>query len=359
MANEVIVEPYNPNWPLQFEEIKRTLWSVVGGFATSVEHVGSTSVPGLAAKPILDIDIVIKDMALLDRAIPALSHLGYEHRGNLGIEGREAFRAKNPLHEHNLYVCLEGGLALRNHLCLRDSLRTDAALRDEYATIKFRLAREFPDSIDHYIEGKTEFILRVLRTHGHDPESLEQIRLVNLAPVTSAPPTIETKRASESDALTLAELGRSTFVETFAQHNTEEDMDLYVTATFAIDKQLAEIRDPNRWIEIAWSGERATGFLHLVRSEPDPSVTGSKPIELLRLYVDSRWHGKGVGAALMKRSLEIARAEGFETLWLGVWEKNLRAQAFYAKYGFTSVGRHIFKLGTDEQTDFILVRSLK
>jgi GrpB-like predicted nucleotidyltransferase (UPF0157 family)/ribosomal protein S18 acetylase RimI-like enzyme len=359
MTNEVVVEPYNPDWPNQFEEIKRTLWSAVGEFATSIEHVGSTSVPGLAAKPILDIDIVIHDMSLLDRAILALGELGYEHRGNLGIEGREAFRAQNPTHRHNLYVCLENCLALRNHLCLRDALRAIPSLRDEYAAIKFRLAREFPDSIDHYIEGKTEFILRVLHTHGHDPESLEQIRLANLAPPAHARPTMKIRRASESDAQALANLGQSTFVETFAEYNTKEDMDLYVTKTFGAEKQMKEIRDPNRWIEIAWSGEQAVGFLHLVRSKPDSSVTGPKPIELLRLYVDSRWHGKGIGAALMERTIEIARKEGFQTLWLGVWEKNFRAQAFYAKHGFNSVGRQVFKLGTDEQNDFIMVIDLR
>ncbi|MBY0371493.1 GNAT family N-acetyltransferase, partial [bacterium] len=123
-------------------------------------------------------------------------------------------------------------------------------------------------------------------------------------------------------------------------------------------KQLLEIRDPNRWIEIAWLEKRAVGFLHLIRSAPDPSVTGPEPVELLRLYVESRCHGNGVGPALMNRSIEIAQRQGFKTFWLGVWERNLRAQAFYEKFGFKRVGSHNFKVGSDDQMDLIMTRSI-
>ncbi|MEK7355384.1 MAG: GNAT family N-acetyltransferase [Bdellovibrionota bacterium] len=160
--------------------------------------------------------------------------------------------------------------------------------------------------------------------------------------------------ATSADAQTLAEIGRATFIETFAKDNTQEDMDAYVAATFGAEKQLEEIRDPKRRIEIAWIENQSAGFLHLLAGTPDSAVTGPKPIEILRLYVDSRWHGKGVGAALMERCLQIAREEGFETIWLGVWERNFRAQSFYKKYGFTTVGKHIFRLGSDDQTDLIM-----
>ncbi|MFL5814064.1 MAG: GNAT family N-acetyltransferase [Bdellovibrionia bacterium] len=169
---------------------------------------------------------------------------------------------------------------------------------------------------------------------------------------------IEIRRALESDAQILTELGRTTFVDTFAKDNSQEDMDLYLAETFGVDKQLKEIRDPNRYIAIAWEGNVAAGFFHLAKSAPDPSVAGPHPVEILRLYVDSRWHGKGVGAALMERCIQLAREEGFQTLWLGVWERNFRAQAFYGKYGFTTVGKHVFRLGTDDQTDLIMVRSI-
>ncbi|MES2964177.1 MAG: GNAT family N-acetyltransferase [Bdellovibrionota bacterium] len=170
---------------------------------------------------------------------------------------------------------------------------------------------------------------------------------------------IEIKHATESDAQTLAELGRSTFIETFAKDNRQEDMDMYLAKTFGLDIQREEIRDPNRIIEIAWSENQPAGFLHLLMNgETDPSVKGERPIELLRLYVDSKWHGHGAGAALMDRCLSLARDGGFKTIWLGVWERNFRAQAFYKKHGFEVVGQHIFRLGTDDQLDLIMARSL-
>jgi GrpB-like predicted nucleotidyltransferase (UPF0157 family) len=182
MSKPVVVEVYNPQWPLQFQELHSLLWPAVKDVALSIEHVGSTSVPGLAAKPVLDIDIVISDMSKLERVIMGLAGLGYEHRGNLGIEDREAFRHPQPRYKHNLYVCPQTSIALINHLSLRDTLRADAGLRDEYAKLKFELAQKFPNSIDDYLEGKTAFILRILEKNGLTPERLEEIRLANLAP---------------------------------------------------------------------------------------------------------------------------------------------------------------------------------
>src|SRR4051812_16305253 len=102
---------------------------------------------------------------------------------------------------------------------------------------------------------------------------------------------IEIKRASISDVQTLTDLGRKTFIETFSKHNREEDMNLYVSETFNSEKQLSEIKDPNRYIEIAWIENQPVGFLHLLNGSCDPSVKGSKPIEILRLYANSKWHG--------------------------------------------------------------------
>ena len=182
MAKSVIVENYHEDWANQFAELRTRLWPAVKDFALSIEHVGSTSVPGLAAKPVIDIDIIIPDMSFLDLAVQKLGALGYEHRGNMGIEDREAFRTKSSLHAHHLYVCPEHSIALRNHLCLRDALRADPKLRDEYGALKFDLAKEFPHSIDDYIEGKTAFILKILQNYGYGPDSLEAIRIANLAP---------------------------------------------------------------------------------------------------------------------------------------------------------------------------------
>jgi GNAT superfamily N-acetyltransferase len=169
---------------------------------------------------------------------------------------------------------------------------------------------------------------------------------------------IQLTRATAKDAKTLSELSRTTFIDTFAAANDPEDMKIYVNKNFGEIQQLAEINDPERIIEIAWSKNKAIGFLHLKKGKPESSIKGASPVELLRLYVDSNWHGKGIGALLMNRAIEIAKADGFKTLWLGVWEKNFRAQSFYKKFGFTPVGQHFFLLGNDLQTDLLLSLSL-
>lgn len=167
---------------------------------------------------------------------------------------------------------------------------------------------------------------------------------------------IEIRRASPADAKVLTELGKSTFLETYSKDNKKEDMDMYLSQTFAVDKQLNEINDPNSFIEMAWVNGQAVGYLHLKTSRPDSSVTGARPIEIFRLYVDSRWQGKGVGPGLMDKCIRLASEKGFQTLWLGVWERNFKAQSFYKKYDFRIQGHHIFQLGNDEQTDLIMSR---
>jgi len=168
---------------------------------------------------------------------------------------------------------------------------------------------------------------------------------------------LEFKRVTEADVEILAEFGRETYHDTFAEHNTPEDMAAYLGEAFAREKQLREIQDPNRIIEIAWIDGEPAGYFQLVHGNPDLSVKGPRPIEIMRLYAGKKWHGRGVGAALMERALELGRQNGFETAWLGVWEKNFRALAFYAKQGFVRVGEHGFQLGSDLQTDFILART--
>jgi len=105
-------------------------------------------------------------------------------------------------------------------------------------------------------------------------------------------------------------------------------------------------------------GEQPIGYAKLRTGTTDPSVTGPDPVELERLYVDRNAIGHGVGAALMRASLGAARSAGHRTLWLGVWERNIRAISFYAKWGFETVGDHVFRLGADAQRDLIMERSV-
>ncbi len=127
MPQPITVVDYDPTWPQVFKRLRAPVWQVVQDFALAVEHVGSTSVPGLAAKPIIDMDVILASPAEIALAIERLATLGYVHRGNLGIEGREAFQRPAHLPPHHLYVCVQDSVSLRNHLALRDYLRSHPA----------------------------------------------------------------------------------------------------------------------------------------------------------------------------------------------------------------------------------------
>lgn len=170
---------------------------------------------------------------------------------------------------------------------------------------------------------------------------------------------MEIRRAKESDAEALYALAKRTFIETYDKYNTPENMAVYLAETFAPEKQLCEIRDPDRIIAIGWSGHEARGFFHLLKCPPHPSVTGPKPVELLRLYLDLGWQGKGAGKALLDEAMKTAKDAGFQTMWLTVWEKNTKAQAFYERNGFVTVGRAEFAVGDDVQTDHVMALAIR
>ena len=167
------IADYDPQWPVTFAALKQVIETTVGDSLLSVEHVGSTLVPGLAAKPIVDLDVVIESNAVLPDIIQPLARLGYNHRGDLGIPGREAFGRED--HDvprdgtgrtwphHYLYVCAQDCVELKRHLVFRDYLRQNPHEASSYESLKRRLAQQYPSDIDSYIEGKTAFIEGVLQ----------------------------------------------------------------------------------------------------------------------------------------------------------------------------------------------------
>jgi diamine N-acetyltransferase len=169
---------------------------------------------------------------------------------------------------------------------------------------------------------------------------------------------VTVRTASHKDASLLSELSTMTFRSAFAQDNTPEDMEAYLTENFSEEKLGQEIADPLATFFIAELSGKPVGYTKLNMGAPDASVTGTKPMELVRLYVLPESIGHGIGARLMKECIDTAMRRGFETLWLGVWEHNHRAIRFYHKWGFEEVGSHIFQLGSDAQTDLIMQRSL-
>ncbi|TDW71496.1 GrpB family protein [Kribbella pratensis] len=153
------VVSYDPRWPLWFAEISTALEPYFGELPHVIEHVGSTAVPGLAAKPIIDLDIVVPSAALVPAAIERLVAAGYRHEGDAGIPGREAFALPpGAAHYHHLYVVVEGNKAHRDHVLLRDHLRTNAVDRERYATRKRELAHLLTTDRTAYVAGKGELV---------------------------------------------------------------------------------------------------------------------------------------------------------------------------------------------------------
>ena len=164
----VVVEPYDEAWPSDFEKIRRELEGAIGSLIMGIEHVGSTSVVGMSAKPCIDIDVIIRDDSVLDEVVDALGVLGYEHEGNLGIPDREAFRYADKPHlkAHHLYVCPQYSEELHRHLTFRDFLRSHPEAVKQYSAVKETAARLFPHDIDGYIAYKSPCIQELYRLCG-------------------------------------------------------------------------------------------------------------------------------------------------------------------------------------------------
>lgn len=160
--------------------------------------------------------------------------------------------------------------------------------------------------------------------------------------------------ATTDDAKLLAEIGLKTFNDTFAKDNKSEDMALYLQNAFSPSIQLDELNNPTIIFLIAEIDGNVVGYAKLKANSKSESSTASAPMEIERLYSLQEYIGKGIGAALMQASIKEAKERGFNSLWLGVWERNERAISFYKKWGFKEVGNHLFMLGNDPQNDLIM-----
>jgi ribosomal protein S18 acetylase RimI-like enzyme len=169
---------------------------------------------------------------------------------------------------------------------------------------------------------------------------------------------IEIRMASAEDAGLVADMARRTFYETFARYNTEENMRIFLEEQFPREKQLAEVGAPGRWFLLAYAGDEAVGYASMREAEPPQGLQGERAIEIVQLYSEQKMIGRGVGAALMQACLDLAGQKGMDWVWLGVWEHNHRAIAFYQKWGFERFGEHVFLVGLDAQTDWWMKRNV-
>jgi GrpB-like predicted nucleotidyltransferase (UPF0157 family) len=164
VTQEIVVSEYDPEWPDWFSQIKDRLWPVVAPVAARIDHVGSTSVPGLAAKPVIDMDVVVTSPARVTAVIERLEQIGYTWQGDVGVAGRESLRP--PAHlatpRHHLYVVVEDNKAHLDHWLLRDLLRADPAARERYASLKRRNQKLARGDMDFYVAAKAALVAELL-----------------------------------------------------------------------------------------------------------------------------------------------------------------------------------------------------
>ena len=167
-TKKVMVLPYDPAWKDAFEEIKGEIEAALGDLILGIEHIGSTSVEGLSAKPCIDVDVIIEDYSVFADVVRKLEAIGYFHEGDLGIRDREAFRYSDKPHllTHHLYVCPRHSRELHRHLTFRDFLRSNPEAAKQYGQVKERAAQLFPEDIDQYIGYKSPCIARLYELCG-------------------------------------------------------------------------------------------------------------------------------------------------------------------------------------------------
>lgn len=172
------------------------------------------------------------------------------------------------------------------------------------------------------------------------------------------PEPMTARRATLADVPTLTAFGRRIFAETFGPDNRPEHLQTYLDSAYVAARQEEEVTAAGFDTLLLECEGVLAAFAQLRAIAPPEDVTGAAPLELWRFYVDAPWQGKGVAQQLMRDVEQAARVRGARTVWLGVWERNVRAQAFYRKHGFTVVGSQIFHVGADPQRDLLMAKSL-
>jgi len=167
---KVIVVPYDAQWKDEFARIKEELLRALDGYIIAIEHIGSTSVEGLAAKPIIDIDVVIQSYDVFEAVKRRLSCVGYRHEGDLGVKDRQAFKYGDKPHlmKHHLYVCPAYSAELKRHVAFRDYLRLHPEDRDWYGAVKILAAKRYPEDINSYMIAKSPCAVEIIRRSGED-----------------------------------------------------------------------------------------------------------------------------------------------------------------------------------------------
>ncbi len=171
-------------------------------------------------------------------------------------------------------------------------------------------------------------------------------------------PMIEIREARFEDTAAMREVAIASYVDTFADSNTPENMTAFLDCAYSQEKLEQEFYEPGSVLYLACEGSKVVGFLRLRLSHEVEEKLGSNTIELQRLYIHKDFQNQKIGKLLMETAIGYARAKKFDWIWLGVWEKNFNAQRFYNKWGFEKFDEHVFQMGDDPQIDWLLKKSL-
>lgn len=170
--------------------------------------------------------------------------------------------------------------------------------------------------------------------------------------------TVTIKPATLADVLPLQQLSIVTFTDTYGVYNTPENMQLFIETNYNTQQLLDELANPAMQYFIAYTGDEPVGYIKLRTTDNPPELAGKKHIEIERIYVLPAFKGMHIGKQFIDHAVTIARQQHYEIIWLGVWDENTRAQAFYTKQGFTTFGEHAFVLGTEPQRDWLMKKEI-
>ena len=318
-GKRVIVLPYDEAWASDFEKIREEIKAALGDLALRIEHVGSTSVRGLSAKPIIDLDVVIRDASVLDEVVRCLAGIGYHHEGDLGIPGREAFKyeGKEHLRKHHLYVCATDSAELKRHIAFRDYLRSHPEAVQEYSRIKEEGAALYPEDMDRYIEHKAPLIQRIY----------EKMNT-----------SYRIRKADGNDIEALRELYRL----------LEEDGVRYQPEHFVIGERtedffLGIFDSDTQDILVADIDGLAIGFVHCMII-PQKKVSCLKPqtvVYLQDLCVREDLRDQGIGTALIRAAKAYGKEMGADFIRTQVFPGNTAGMRFYERNGFCEMMKTI------------------
>ena len=167
---------------------------------------------------------------------------------------------------------------------------------------------------------------------------------------------IDIKQAGIDDATLISGLGAKSFFEAFGEHNKKEDVELYIAEKFSIEHIKEEVSDPMASFFLAYYNENPAGYAKLINSMLPEQIKDLKAIEMQRIYVLKEYYSRKIGKELMLHTLDYAFSKGFNSMWLGVWQKNDSAVEFYKKWGFEIFGTRNFQLGSDIKDDFLMIK---